>query len=143
VKTSERPELRETVLAFAARLIAGDKTIPLADLAALFGADESDRARVATRGDLVLANGRITNDGPELVVEAGRIELEIPSLLRGDVTSDDEGFRLVFPLGEFSVRACVTIAILRKCFELKELRATCSDLVLDFGNDLADRRYTF
>jgi hypothetical protein len=55
----------------------------------------------------------------------------------------DGGFTLTFPSADFTVRACATIAILRKCFDLKEIRATPSDIALDFGGGLADRRYTF
>jgi hypothetical protein len=41
------------------------------------------------------------------------------------------------------VRACLQVAIFRKCFDLREIRATESDLALDFGGPPADRRYTF
>jgi hypothetical protein len=143
VKTTERPELREPVRAFAARLAGGERRIPLADLAALFGAGEDVLARVRRRGDLVFTETAFSNDGPELTVPAGKVELEIPSLVRGEWGAGPSGFRLSFPMAEFTLRACVTVAIVRKCFELRELRATDHDLVLDFGSALADRRYSF
>ena len=71
------------------------------------------------------------------------MELEIPMLIRGEWTSDTSGFVLRFPMAEFAPRACASIAFFRKCFELRELRATDHDLNLDFGNDMADRCYTF
>ncbi len=143
MKTSPRPELKEPVAAFAARLEAGEREIPLGDLAALFGADESLRARVAGRGDIVFKEGTFSNDGPDLVIPAGKVELEIPSLMRGEWSSGPGRFELRFPLEEFTLRACAKISILRKCFALRELRAGPSELVLDFGSDLADRKYTF
>ena len=39
--------------------------------------------------------------------------------------------------------ACARVAVFRKCFDLREIRASASEMVLDFGNVLADRRYTF
>lgn len=143
MKTSPRPELREPVLAFAERLERGEPRIPLADLAALFGAPGEVLGLVAGRGDLVFLPERFSNDGPELSVEAGRVELELPSLIRGTWEAAAGGFRLTFPLGEYAPRACVRIALFRKCFELKEMRASGRDLTLDFGNELADRCYTF
>ena len=143
MKTSERPELKAAVAAFAARLREGPERIPLTELAALFGAPPEVMDRVASRGDVVFLGEVFSNDGPELVASAGKVELEIPSLMRGTYAVSDEGFRLTFPSAEFSLRACATVAIIRKCFELKEMRATASDLVLDFGSSLADRRYTF
>lgn len=144
MKTSERPELKRPVQAFAGRLAAGEREIPLADLAALFGADEGLLATVRRRGDLVFRDdGNFSNDGPDMAVPAGRVELEIPSLVRGTWECGPGSFRLVFPMAEFTLRACVTVAIVRKCFDLREMRASASDLVLDFGSQLADRRYTF
>ena len=141
---STDPELKGPVSTFASKLDAGDRNVPLADLAAIFGADEELQSRVRTRGDIVFRDsGTFSNDGPEMVLPAGRIELEIPSLIRGEWTSEGGGFSLRFGMAEFSIRACARIAILRKCFDLRELRATSDDLVLDFGSDLADRRYTF
>ena len=143
MKTSPRPELRGPVLALAAKLAENRETIPLADLAALFGADEEVLSKVRARGDLRFVGEKFSNDGPDLCVPAGKIELEIPSLLRGTWSAADGGFVMTFPLADFTVSACATIAILRKCFELKEIRATPSDIALDFGGSLADRRYTF
>ena len=143
MKTSERPELKEPVDRFAARLREGVKRIPLVDLAELFGAPADVSARIGARGDIVFKEGIFTNDGPELVLAAGRVDLEIPSLMRGECSVDADGFALRFPQAEFTLRAYATVAILRKCFELKEMRATSSQLVLDFGNMLADRCYTF
>lgn len=143
MKTSPRPELKEPVLAFAARLHERAGEIPLTDLARLFGAGDDVLDRVRSRGSLVFKDDSFSNDGPELIVPAGRVELEIPALLRGTWSAGTAAFTLTFPLGDFSVRACAQIAILRKCFELKELRATERDLTLDFGSSLADRRYTF
>lgn len=129
--------------AFAARIADRAERIPLGDLAALFGADEALLARVRGRGDLVFRGDAFSNDGPEMVVEAGKAELEIPSLIRGTCARGEAGFALRFPMAEFSLRACVRFAVLRKCFDLRELRAAPGELVLDFGSDLADRRYTF
>ena len=143
MKTSARPELRGPVREFAAKLAAGETEIPLADLAALFGADEALLASVRTRGAIVFKGNTFSNDGPELVVSSGKVELEIPSLVHGTFESGSDSFALVFPLPEFSLRACATVVFLRKCFELKEMRATAEDLVLDFGSSVADRRYTF
>lgn len=143
MKTSPRPELRAPVEAFGARLRADPETIPLADLAALFGADEALLERVRARGDLKLEDGRFVNDGPELVVPAGKVELEIPNVLSGTWRADADGFALAFPMPEFTLRACATVAVFRKCFDLRELRASANDLVLDFGGGIADRRYTF
>jgi hypothetical protein len=143
MKSSPRPELKAPVLSLAAKLAAAPKAVPLADLAALFGADEAVLARVRTRGDIVFRGDAFSNDGPDLCVPAGKIELEIPSLLRGTWRAEGGGFRLTFPMADFTVRACATIAILRKCFDLREITATPDDLTLDFGGGLADRRYTF
>ena len=143
MKTSSRPELKGPVLAFAAKLAAAGDEIPLADLAALFGADEEVLRRVGTRGNIRLKGDIFSNDGPQLVVPAGSVELEISDLIRGTWTAADGGFTLTFPSRDFTVRACVRIAIIRKCFDLREIRATGSDLTLDFGDALADRRYTF
>ena len=131
-------------MAFASKLEGGQREIPLADLAELFGAGEDLLERVRTRGAIVFREtGTFSNDGPELVLPAGRIELELPSLVRGEWSCGDGGFALRFTMAEFSIRACAKIAILRKCFDLSELRATPDDLVLDFGNDLVSRRYAF
>ncbi|MHC4955951.1 MAG: hypothetical protein ACYTGZ_19055 [Planctomycetota bacterium] len=143
MKTSSRPELKEPVLAFARRLAAGEEFIPLADLAALFGAGGELMETVGSRGQIRFFDGKFTNDGPELVVPAGKVELEIPNLMRGRFTSDGDAFKLSFPSAEFSLRACVRIAIIRKCFDLQEMRATADSLEIDFGNDLANRRYEF
>ena len=110
MKTSPRPELKEPVAAFAARLEAGEREIPLGDLAALFGADEGLRARVAGRGDIVFREGTFSNDGPDLVIPAGKVELEIPSLMRGEWSSGPGRFELRFPLEEFTLRACAKIS---------------------------------
>ena len=143
MKSSSRPDLKEPLLAFTERLHAGAEAIPLRDLAGLFGAPDDALDRIATRGEIQIRGETFSNDGPDLVVMAGRIELEIPSLMRGKVQLFPGGFKLEFPLGEFSLKACMTVAIIRKCFVLKEMRASPDDLVLDFGNALADRRYTF
>ena len=143
MKTKARPELKEPVQAFAARLERGEREIPLADLAALFGAPAELLDRVATRGNLIFTEDAFSNDGPELVITAGVVELEMPSLIRGTWSGGPGTFRLTFPNTEFSPRACAKIAFLRKCFELRELHATKTDLSLDFGSELADRRYTF
>lgn len=140
---SSRPELRAPVLEFLDRLRRGEERIPLADLAALLGAPPEVRERVARRGDLLFRGGTFSNDGPELVIAAGKVELEIPSLLRGTAATGADGFRLAFPDGEFAPRACATLAFFRKCFELKEMRGGAGGLAFDFGNPLADRRYTF
>jgi hypothetical protein len=143
MKSAQRPELGPPVAAFAAKLREGVAEIPLTEMAALFGAPEELLGVVAQRGPIKFKEDRFTNAGPELVLEAGRVELEIPDILRGTWSVDDAGFVLGFPSAEFAPRACGKIAFLRKCFELREMRATASDLVLDFGNDLASRRYTF
>ena len=143
MKTSARPELREPVHAFAAKLIEGVRTIPLSELASLFGAPAGLLDRVAGRGDLVFREDVFSNAGPELVLAAGAVELELPDLIRGNWTARDGGFDLSFPSADFAPRACAKVAFFRKCFELKEMRATTADLTLDFGNDLANRRYTF
>lgn len=143
MNASPRPELKAPVLAFLAKLQEARDEIPLTDLAGLFGADDAVLDRVATRGNLVFAGDTFSNDGPELIVPAGRVELEIPVLVRGRWAADADGFRLLFPLADFAVRACARIAFLRKCFDLHEIRATERDLALDFGGTLADRRYTF
>jgi hypothetical protein len=143
LKTSPRPELKAPVLAFLAKLQEQRDEIPLTDLAELFGADDLVLERVATRGNLVFLDDTFSNDGPELVVPAGRVELEIPVLVRGRWAAEPGGFTLSFPLADFAVRACARIAFVRKCFDLREIRATERDLALDFGATLADRRYTF
>lgn len=143
MNASPRPELKAPVLAFLAKLQEARDEIPLTDLAGLFGADDAVLDRVATRGNLVFVGDTFSNDGPELIVPAGRVELEIPVLVRGQWAADAAGFRLSFPLADFAVRACARIAFLRKCFDLREIRATEGDLTLDFGGTLADRRYTF
>jgi len=131
------------VLALHQKLLAAPAEIPLGDVAALFGAGGDVLARVGTRGNLRLDGDKFSNDGPELVVPAGRVELEIPDLLKGTWEAGPEGFTLRFPLRDFTVRACLQIAFFRKCFELREIRATKRDLFLDFGGGPADRRYTF
>ena len=143
MQASPRPELKAPVLAFLAKLQEARDEIPLTDLAGLFGADGLVLDRVATRGNLVFTGDTFSNDGPELIVPAGRVELEIPALVRGRWSSEPGGFTLSFPLADFAVRACARIAFLRKCFDLREIRATECDLTLDFGGTLADRRYTF
>lgn len=143
MKEAARPELREPVLAFLAKLREPREEIPLTDLAALFGAGDEVLARVAGRGNLVFRGDTFSNDGPELVMPAGRVELEIPILVRGRWVAEPDRFTLSFPLADFTVRACARVAFVRKCFDLREIRATSSDLTLDFGAALADRRYTF
>jgi hypothetical protein len=138
-----RPELRQAVQGLHRRLLARPAEIPLADVAALFGAGEDVLALVRPRGGLVLKGDAFSNDGPELTVPAGRVELEIPNLLKGTWAADERGFVLRFPYRDFTVRACLQIAFLRKCFDLREIRATASELFLDFGGAPADRRYTF
>jgi len=147
VEPRPRPELREPVAAFARRLAAlsgGEGTIPLADLADLFGAEPELRAQVEARGDIRFRPGAFSNDGPDLEIAAGRVELEIPSLLHGTWTSGPgDAFSLEFPDPEYTLSACARLGFLRKCFPLKALRADGSSLTLDFGNHLADRCYTF
>jgi len=143
MKTSKRPELKEPVLAFAAKLNESTGAVPLADLAALFGAPPDVLERVRARGNLVRKGDRFSNDGPDLVVPAGKVELEIPSLLRGTWSAGPDSFTLTFPSKDFTVRACAQIAIVRKCFDLAEVRGSANDIVLDFGGTFADRRYTF
>lgn len=140
---SARPELRQAVLELHRKLLARPAEIPLADVAALFGAGEDVLAQVRPRGNLVLRRDAFSNDGPELVVPAGKVELEIADLLKGTWAADASGFVLRFPYRDFTVRACLRIALFRKCFDLKEIRATASDLALDFGGPPADRHYTF
>jgi len=143
MKTQQRPELKERVLAFARRLQAAEEFIPIADFAALFGAGDSVRVKAAERGDIRFVDGRFTNDGPELVIPAAAVELEIPNLIRGRFVSGVDAFTLTFPSAEFTLRACVRIAILRKCFDLREMRADATSLEIDFGNEIANRRYEF
>jgi hypothetical protein len=143
LKEAARPELKEPVLGFLAKLREQRDEIPLTDLAGLFGADEAVLARVAPRGNLVFSGDGFSNDGPELILPAGRVELEIPVLVRGRWEAGPDGFTLSFPLADFTVRACARVAFVRKCFDLREIRATERDLTLDFGAALADRRYTF
>jgi hypothetical protein len=140
---SARPELREAVHTLHRKLLARPAEIPLADVAALFGAGEEVLALVRSRGNLVLKGNAFSNDGPELVVPAGKVELEISDLLTGTWSADGEGFALRFPSKDFTVRACLTIAFFRKCFDLREIRATAASIDLDFGGPPADRRYTF
>ena len=108
-----------------------------------FGAGEEVLALVRPRGDLALSGDRFSNDGPELVVPAGKVELEISDLLKGTWAVDADGFVLRFPMKDFTVRACLRIAIFRKCFDLREIRATRGSIELDFGGPPADRRYVF
>ncbi len=143
MQTDHRPELAIPVRTFAQHLAEGVERIPMVDLAALFGAQPDVLAAVARRGDIELSDGTFTNDGPELVIPAGRAEIEVPSLLRGNYTSEEGGFSLAFPQAEFTLRACVTLLMFRKCFDLKAMRATSNDMVLDFGGGPADRRLTF
>jgi len=143
VQTKPRPELKAPVARFHDKLLTHEGTVPLTDLAELFGAGDDVVESVRGRGDIRFQGDVFFNDGPDLVIPAGRIELEIPSLLRGRWTVDDDGFALAFPTAEFAVRACAQIAVFRKCFDLNEIRATAGELVLDFGGSMADRRYTF
>ncbi|HEX5137266.1 MAG TPA: hypothetical protein VFY93_09855 [Planctomycetota bacterium] len=138
-----RPEIREAVFSLHRALLARPPSIPLADVAALFGASSDVLARVRTRGDLVLKGDAFSNDGPELVVPAGKIELEISDLLKGTWSAGEAGFALRFPHEDFTVRACLQVAFFRKCFGLREIRATTGSIELDFGSAVADRRYTF
>ena len=140
---TNRPELRQAVLGLHGKLLARPAEIPLADVAALFGAGEEVLALVRPRGNLVLKGDGLSNDGPELVVPAGKVDLEIADLLKGTWSADAAGFVLRFPFRDFTVRACLQIAFFRKCFDLREIRATSSSLDLDFGGAPADRRYTF
>ena len=130
-------------MAFAQRLRAGDEFVPLAELAALFGGDDDVQQHAATRADIRFFDGKFINDGPDLIVRAGVVELEIPNLVRGTYESGPDTFKLRFPNAEFTLRACVKIAILRKCFELREMRADSTSIELDFGSELANRRYEF
>ena len=138
-----RPELKDAVLSLLAKLRDGRSEIPLADVAALFGAGPEVLDLVRPRGNLVMRGEGFTNDGPELVVPAGKVELEISDLLKGTWSADANGFVLRFPFRDFTVRACLQIAFFRKCFDLREIRATSSSIELDFGGPPADRRYTF
>ncbi len=140
---TERPELRQAVLGLHEKLLARPAEIPLADMAALFGAGEEVLAVVRPRGNLVLRGDGFSNDGPELVVPAGKVEIEIADLLKGTWSADANGFVLRFPFRDFTVRACLQIAFFRKCFDLREIRATKTDVALDFGGPPADRRYSF
>ena len=99
--------------------------------------------RPGAQGDISLKGTTFTNDGPEIVVPVGMVELEVPMILRGQWVASNGGFELSFPMAEFAPRACAQIAILRKCFELKELRASANQLELDFDNEMVDRRFTF
>jgi hypothetical protein len=139
----DRPDLRERVLALHRKLLERQGEIPLTDVAALFGAGEDVLAEVQRRGNLLLKGDAFSNDGPALTVPAGKVELEISDLLKGTWSADARGFALRFPFRDFTVRACLQVAIFRKCFDLREIRATESDLALDFGGPPADRRYTF
>jgi hypothetical protein len=140
---TERPELKEAVLGLHRKLLARPASIPLAEVAALFGAGADVLDVVRSRGSLVLKGDQFSNDGPELVVPAGKVELEISDLLKGTWSADERGFALRFPYKDFTVRACLRIAVFRKCFGLREIRATAKELALDFGGPPADRRYTF
>jgi hypothetical protein len=140
---TERPELREAVLGLHRQLLARPAAVPLCDVAALFGAGEEVLALVRPRGDLALSGDRFSNDGPELVVPAGKVELEISDLLKGTWAVDADGVVRRFPMKDFTVRACLRIAIFRKCFDLREIRATRGSIELDFGGPPADRRYVF
>lgn len=140
---TERPELKEPVLGLHRKLLARPVEIPLADVAALFGAGPEVLDAVRHRGSLVLRGDGFSNDGPEVVVPAGKVELEISDLLKGTWAADANGFTLRFPFRDFTVRACLRIAVFRKCFDLREIRATLSDIALDFGGPPADRRYSF
>jgi hypothetical protein len=140
---TERPELREAVLGLHRKLLARPAEIPLADVAALFGAGTEVLDAVRGRGNLVLRGDAFSNDGPQLVVPAGKVELEISDLLKGTWSADENGFVLRFPFKDFTVRACLRIAVFRKCFDLREIRATLSEIALDFGGPPADRVYTF
>ena len=141
--TSERPELNQPVADFAGKLEGGERTIPLAELAQLFGADRDLLTTVATRGDIVFTDDGFSTDGPDLVVPAGSVELEIPMIVKGTWNSSPGGFTLTFPFTDFAPRACAQVMIIRKCFDLKQMRATPTDLTLDFGNEMVNRRYTF
>ena len=125
------------------KLLGRPAQIPLSDVAALFGAGPEVLDAVRRRGNLVLKGEAFSNDGPEVVVEAGKVELEIADLLKGTWSVDESGFVLRFPYRDFTVRACLQIAFFRKCFDLREMRGSERDLVLDFGGPPADRRYTF
>jgi hypothetical protein len=143
VRTTARPELRQPVAAFAAKLAGGVRSIPLAELAQLFGVSGAVLDEVRRRGDIKLTDDTMVNDGPDLVVPAGMVEVEIPMIVRGSYRVEPDGFVVNFPSADFAPRACVQIAILRKCFELKEMRATARDLTLDFANEMVDQRYTW
>jgi len=143
VTTSERPELKQPVADFAEKLAAGTRCIPLAELAQLFGAEGDLMTTVASRGDIVFTDDGFSNDGPDLVVPAGSVELEIPMIVKGTWSSSPGGFTLTFPFTDFAPRACAQVMIIRKCFDLKQMRATPTDLTLDFGNEMVNRRYTF
>lgn len=143
MKTAHDPRLRAPVEALRACLAAGARAIPLADLAALFGAEGELLERARARGDLVLRDGRFSNDGPPFVAPAGRAEIEIPDLLRGAVEVTAGGFVLAFPHEDFAPRACAQIAFLRKCFPLRAIRVTEGAMTLDFGGGAADRVVTF
>jgi len=140
---SSRPELREAVASLHRKLLGRPAEIPLADVAALFGAGDEVLDLVRPRGNLVLRGDGFSNDGPELVVAAGKVELEISDLLKGTWSVDDAGFVLRFPYRDFTVRACLKIAFFRKCFDLREIRTTRGSIDLDFGGPPADRSYTF
>ena len=143
MKTETRPELRAPAEALGRLLRAGAERIPMADVAALFGAKGEALEKARARGDLVVRGGRFSNGGAPIVAPAGRVEVEIPDLLRGSCRADDSGWSLAFELPDFCPRACAQIAFFRKCFDLREIRATASGLTLDFGSDLADRRFEF
>jgi len=143
VKSAHEPRLRAPVESFLARLRAGAATLPMADLAALFGAEGELMEKARARGDLAIQDGRFRNGGEQIVAPAGRVEIEIPDLLRGTVEVAADGFVLAFPQADFAPRACAQIAFFRKCFELRAIRVSPGEMVLDFGGGPADRRFTF
>lgn len=143
MRTDRRPELRAPAEALGRLLHAGAARVPLTQVAALFGAAGEALERARTRGDLVLEGARFSNSGPAFTAPAGRVEVEVPDLLRGRWTVDASGWSLTFDVPDFCPRACAQIAFFRKCFDLREIRATDRDLTLDFGSDLADRRFEF
>jgi hypothetical protein len=143
VRTARRPELRAPAEALGRLLRGGATRVPLAQLAALFGATGEALDRARARGDLVLDGGRFSNSGPAFTAPAGSVEIEIPDLLRGRWAADERGWSLAFDGPDFCPRACAQIAFFRKCFDLRQIRATQGDLTLDFGSDLADRRFEF
>lgn len=124
-------------------LRAGAARVPLTQVAALFGATGEALERARARGDLVLEGARFSNSGPAFAAPAGRVEIEIPDLLRGRWAADERGWWLTFDGPDFCPQACAQLAFFRKCFDLREIRATDRDLTLDFGSVVADRRFEF